>query len=290
MNEKPEPQRILRLRKSALDTTARCLLMGILNITPDSFSDGGAYHSTGEAVERAVAMVADGADIIDIGGESTRPGAAPVAASEELRRILPVIEGLRARSDVPISIDTRRAAVAAAAIDAGADIINDVSALRHDMEMAGVAARTGAPVVLMHMQGTPQTMQREPSYRNVVEEVKLFFTERVAFCRGAGIDQIILDPGIGFGKTVAHNLALLRGLPAFLPLGFPLLVGTSRKAFIGAVTGAAVAERLPGTIASSVLACANGACILRVHDVREMRAAIEITEAIIHGEASPHAV
>lgn len=290
MNEIPAPQYVLRLRERTLDTTTRCLLMGVLNVTPDSFADGGAYCGTEEAVVRALAMVEEGADIIDIGGESTRPGAAPVPLSEELRRTLPVVEGLRARSDIPISIDTRQAAVAAAAIDAGADIINDISALRHDAAMADLAVRSGAPVVLMHMQGTPETMQRDPAYHDVVEEVKLFFIERIAFCRDAGIGQLILDPGIGFGKAVAHNLTLLRGLPAFLSLGYPLLVGTSRKAFIGAVTGAAVADRLPGTIASCVLARAHGAHILRVHDVREMRAAIEITEAIIHREASPHAV
>ncbi|MBE0642859.1 MAG: dihydropteroate synthase [Bacteroidetes bacterium] len=277
-------RRPLKIRDRILDSGSRCLLMGILNVTPDSFSDGGAYAHRDAAVEHALGMCAAGADIIDIGGESTRPGAAEISESEEMDRVLPVIAALRACSEVPISVDTRHAAVAEAAIHAGADIVNDVSALRHDPLMAGVAARGAVPVVLMHMQGNPETMQHAPDYDNVVEEVNIFFEERIAFCRAAGITQLLLDPGIGFGKTVEHNLALLRGLGSFRHFGYPLLVGTSRKSFIGAVTGAAVDDRLPGSIASGVLAYMNGARILRVHDVRPMRAALDVAEAIAHGE------
>ncbi len=289
MKQTFENRRPLQLRGRVLHPASDCALMGILNVTPDSFSDGGSYADTESAVRRALEMEDQGADILDIGGESTRPGAREVSEREECARVLPVIEALRARTEIPISIDTRHASVARAAMDAGADIINDVSALLHDPGMAEVAARSAAPVVLMHMQGTPSTMQHAPVYDNVVEDVKIFFTERIAFCREAGIAQIVLDPGIGFGKTLEHNVTLLRELAAFAELGYPLLVGTSRKAFIGTLTGAAVDARLPGSIASNVMAYLNGAHILRVHDVQAIRAAIDVAAAIAHGEVPQHA-
>ncbi|MFA6233239.1 MAG: dihydropteroate synthase [Bacteroidota bacterium] len=290
MNETQEQTRTLHLRGRTLEHASHCLLMGILNVTPDSFSDGGAFPNHDAAVEHGLEMVHAGADIIDIGGESTRPGALEISEADELDRVLPVIAALRARSDVPISVDTRHAAVAAAAIRAGADIINDVSALRHDPRMAGVAAKHGVPVVLMHMQGTPTSMQQHPVYDNIIEEVILFFEERIRFCSDAGIDQMILDPGIGFGKTVEHNLQLLQGLRRFRRFGYPVLVGTSRKSFIGVLTGAAVQDRLSGSIASNVLAYLNGAQILRVHDVHAIRGAIDVAAAITHGEAPRHAI
>lgn len=258
----------------------RCVIMGILNVTPDSFSDGGSHDSVDTALAHALAMIDDGADIIDVGGESTRPGAAEISVDEELRRVLPVIAAIRRSSDIPISVDTRHAEVARAAIGEGAGIINDVSALRHDALMAATAAATDVPVVLMHMQGTPATMQRQPYYENVTEEVKLFFEERLSFCRAEGITRVVVDPGIGFGKGLDHNLQLLRELRAFAPLGCPVLVGTSRKSFIGALTGAEVGDRLPGSIASGLLAWQQGAGILRVHDVRAMRDALRVAEAI----------
>ncbi|MDX9757703.1 MAG: dihydropteroate synthase [Bacteroidota bacterium] len=266
----------------------RCRIMGILNVTPDSFSDGGEHLRVADAVAHARSMIADGADIIDIGGESTRPGAAELPPDEELRRVLPVIEALRRESDIPISIDTRHADVARAALDAGADLINDVSALRHDPRMAEVAAACGAPVVLMHMAGTPATMQDAPSYKNVTQDIYIFFEERIAFCHAAGMTELVLDPGIGFGKTVAHNLQLVRELADFGPLGCPLLVGTSRKSFLGALTGAEPPDRLPGTIASCLSAWRRGAGILRVHDVRAVRDALRVADAIEEGGA--HAV
>jgi dihydropteroate synthase len=289
MKETHERHRTLQLYDRISDPAARCLLMGILNVTPDSFSDGGAFQHPDMAVEHGLEMEKDGADIIDIGGESTRPGAVEISESDEIQRVLPVVAALRARSDVPISIDTRHAAVAAAAIDAGADLINDVSGLRHDPSMKDVAERTGVPVVLMHMQGTPGTMQRHPVYENIMEEVILFFEERIAFCRDSGIEKLLLDPGIGFGKTVEHNLELLRGLRRFQQLGYPVLVGTSRKSFIGAVTGAAVHDRLPGSIASNIIAYLEGARILRVHDVRANREAIDVAAAITQGEVPRYA-
>lgn len=289
MNETQEQPRTLHLRGRTLEHASHCLLMGILNVTPDSFSDGGAFPNHDTAVEHGLEMVHAGADIIDIGGESTRPGAFEISEADELGRVLPVIAALRARSDVPISVDTRHAVVAAAAIRAGADIINDVSALRHDPRMAGVAANHGVPVVLMHMQGTPASMQQHPVYENIMEEVTLFFEERIRFCSDTGIDQLILDPGIGFGKTVDHNLQLLQGLRRFLRFGYPVLIGTSRKSFIGTLTGATVQDRLPGSIASNVLAYLNGAQILRVHDVHAIRGAIDVAAAIKHREAPRHA-
>ncbi len=290
MSASSDSSHSLRLGDVTLDLSRRCHIMGILNVTPDSFSDGGTHADAGTAVEHALRMEEAGAAIIDIGGESTRPGAPAVSREEELARVLPVIEGLRRESSVPVSVDTRKASVAAAAIAAGADMINDVSALRFDDDMAALAARPHLPVVLMHMRGEPATMQEQPVYDDVVEEVLAFFRERIAYSRSRGITQILIDPGIGFGKTLEHNVTLLRELSRFRELQCPLLIGTSRKSFLGSITGQPVGGRLPGSIASNLLACRNGARILRVHDVAEIRAALDVTDAIEHGVEVSHAV
>jgi dihydropteroate synthase len=256
--------------------------MGVVNVTPDSFSDGGLYFDAEAAIAHGEELARAGAAILDVGGESTRPGAEEVALDEELRRVVPVIEGL-AGSDAQISVDTSKAAVAGAALDAGATIVNDVTALRGDAEMATLCAERGATVVLMHMLGSPPTMQENPVYGDVVEEVKAFLAERAKAAIAAGIEEqrIWLDPGIGFGKTAEHNMELLRRLSELRDLGRPLLVGTSRKGFIGKVDGSAASERLGGTIASSVLAAAEGADVLRVHDVAEVGQALAVATAIL---------
>jgi dihydropteroate synthase len=257
-------------------------IMGVVNVTPDSFSDGGRYLDPAAAVEHGRQLIEDGAEILDVGGESTRPGADPVSEEEELRRVEPVVSGLAAVG-AQVSVDTSKAAVAAAALDAGAAIVNDVTALRGDPEMAGLCAERGAGVVLMHMRGDPRTMQDEPRYEDVVDEVKGFLAERVEAAVAAGIaaERIWLDPGIGFGKTAAHNLELLRRLGELGELGRPLVVGTSRKSFIGRADGSPVDDRLGGTIASSVLAAVEGAEVLRVHDVAEVRQALVLTDAVL---------
>jgi dihydropteroate synthase len=258
-------------------------LMGVVNVTPDSFSDGGLYLDPEAAIQHGRELAAAGASILDIGGESTRPGAEPVSGEEELRRIAPVIAGLSGEA-VTISVDTSKAAVAAAALDAGATIVNDVTALRGDPEMAALCAERGAGVVLMHMAGEPRTMQENPEYEDVVVEVRDFLATRLESAVHAGIDEslIWLDPGIGFGKTDRHNFDLLRGLGDLATLGRPLVVGTSRKGFIGRVDGSAASgERLGGTIATSVLAAATGAAVLRVHDVREMDQALRVARAVL---------
>ncbi len=255
--------------------------MGVVNVTPDSFSDGGLYLDAEAAVAHGVELLRDGAEILDVGGESTRPGAEPVGEAEELRRVEPVVAGLAGTATV--SIDTSKAAVAEAAIDAGAEIVNDVSALRGDEGMAALCAERGVAVVLMHMPGTPRTMQDDPRYEDVVEDVKAFLAERTEAAVAAGIaeERIWLDPGIGFGKTLEHNLELLRRLGELRELGRPLVIGTSRKSFIGRIDGSAVDERIGGTIASSVLAAAEGADVLRVHDVAEMSQALRVAEAVL---------
>jgi dihydropteroate synthase len=257
-------------------------LMGVVNVTPDSFSDGGLYLDPERAIAHGRALAGAGADILDVGGESTRPGAEAVAEAEELRRVVPVIEGL-AGAAAAISVDTSKAAVAAAALDAGAGIVNDVTALRGDGEMAPLCAARGATVVLMHMLGEPRTMQDNPRYGDVVEEVGDFLAARMAAAIAAGIEEerIWLDPGIGFGKTAVHNMELLRRLGELARLGRPLVVGTSRKSFIGRVDGSPADARLGGTIASSVLAAAEGAAVLRVHDVAEMRQALMVAAAVL---------
>ncbi|GAB4355167.1 MAG: dihydropteroate synthase [Immundisolibacter sp.] len=261
----------------------RPAVMGVLNLTPDSFSGDGLGNDVAAACERALALEAAGAAIIDIGGESTRPGAAPVSIQEELSRVLPVIERLAPQLRIPISIDTRQAPVMRAAVAAGAGLINDIAALREPGALTA-AAELGVPVALMHMQGQPQTMQRDPKYTDVVAEVAVFLRRRVEACREAGIaeNRLLLDPGFGFGKTPEHNLALLRGLPELAALGFPLLVGLSRKSLIGAVTGAPVGARLGGSIALAVLAAQRGARLIRVHDVADTVQALAMLDALAH--------
>ncbi len=256
--------------------------MGVINVTPDSFSDGGLYLDPDAAIEHGRELIAVGADVLDVGGESTRPGAKQVLAEEELRRVGPVVEGL-AGGEAVVSIDTSKSAVAEAALDAGAEIVNDVTALRGDPEIGAICAERGAGLVLMHMQGTPRTMQENPVYDDVVDDVKAFLAERMEVAVRAGIDEgrIWLDPGIGFGKTLEHNMELLGRLGELRELGRPLVVGTSRKGFIGRVDGSEANERLGGTIASSVLAAAEGADVLRVHDVAEVGQAVRVAAAIL---------
>ncbi|HEY0317866.1 MAG TPA: dihydropteroate synthase [Solirubrobacterales bacterium] len=256
--------------------------MGVVNVTPDSFSDGGLYLDPERAIAHGEELARAGAAILDVGGESTRPGAEEVGVEEELRRVRPVIEALAAGGP-EISVDTSKRAVAAAALDAGAAIVNDVTALRGDPEMATLCAERGATVILMHMAGNPRTMQRNPIYDDVVEEVRAFLSARVEAAVEAGIaeERIWLDPGIGFGKTAEHNLELLRRLSELAELGRPLVVGASRKSFIGRLDGSGAGERLGGSIASSVLAAAEGADVLRVHDVAEMAEAMKVAAAIL---------
>jgi dihydropteroate synthase len=257
--------------------------MGVLNVTPDSFSDGGRFATADAAVAQAQAMVDAGADMIDVGGESTRPGSVPVAADEQIQRVVPVITRI-ANLPVTISIDTTRSAVAAAALDAGAAVVNDISAGRDDADLLPLVAARRVPVVLMHMQGTPQTMQDAPHYRDVVAETTQFLRERVAAAQAVGVElaNILLDPGIGFGKTQEHNLELLRRQREFLALGRPMVIGTSRKGFIGRITGEPdPAKRLFGTAASVALSIANGASIVRVHDVGPMVQVVRMTRAIL---------
>ena len=274
----------LEFKQGALDLTVP-KVMGILNVTPDSFSDGGRYLALEQALEAAYSMVEQGAAILDIGGESTRPGAAPVSLDEELRRVIPVIEALSREVEVPLSIDTSKPEVMSAAVEAGASLINDVMALRQPGALQ-VAADLKAPVCLMHMQGQPGNMQHNPEYFDVVAEVKSFLRQRKQVCREAGIDpsQIILDPGFGFGKTLNHNLKILRYLDEFKELNSPILVGISRKSMLGQLTGKAVEERLPASVAAAVLAAERGAHILRVHDVGPTVDALKILEAVRSGE------
>jgi dihydropteroate synthase len=262
---------------------ARPAVMGVLNVTPDSFSDGGAFLEPAAAVAHAEQMVAEGADLVDVGGESTRPGAAPVDVAEELRRVIPVIEALASRGAAPISVDTSKAAVARAATGAGAVFVNDVTALRGDPDMAGVVADCGAELCLVHMLGEPRTMQDDPRYGDVVAEVAAFLEERLAFAVAAGIaeDRIWLDPGIGFGKTLEHNLELLRRLGEIVALGRPVVIGASRKRFLGAITGRPEPERIAGTVAANVLAFAQGAHMFRVHDVEATRDALLVASATV---------
>lgn len=259
----------------------RPVVMGILNVTPDSFSDGGRFASLPAAIDRAERMAAEGASIIDVGGESTRPGALPVDAAEELRRVIPVIERLAATLGLPVSVDTRKAEVMRVAIEAGASMVNDVSALGGPGALDCVAG-TDVGLCLMHMQGEPRTMQQSPDYADVVAEVREFLRARVARCIAAGIDpeRIAVDPGFGFGKTLAHNLALLRGLPRIAADGAPVLVGLSRKRMIGEMTGQPEGDRLAGSLALATLAAQNGARIVRAHDVGATVAALSILAAM----------
>jgi dihydropteroate synthase len=260
-------------------------IMGVVNVTPDSFSDGGRFLAADAALEQALTLVREGASIVDIGGESTRPGSEPVSADEELRRVLPVIEALAGSVGVPISVDTMKADVARRALAAGATIINDVSALRYDDAMVEVVAGSGCPVCIMHMQGMPKTMQEDPRYDDVVDEVLRFLEERLTAIVGRGVreEQVMVDPGIGFGKTVAHNLALLDGLSRFTALGRPILLGTSRKRFLGAILGAEPGERVIGTVATTVIGFLAGAHVFRVHDVRPNFEALRVALAVREG-------
>jgi dihydropteroate synthase len=255
--------------------------MGVVNVTPDSFSDGGAFDEPADAIAHGRRLAAEGACILDVGGESTRPGAAPVPADEEMRRVLPVIDGLAQTARV--SIDTMKLVVAEAALDAGATYVNDVTAFRHDPELASLVADRGADCCLMHMLGEPRTMQRDPRYVDVVAEVKAFLAERLQFAVGAGVpeERIQLDPGIGFGKTLQHNLELLRRLEELTDLGRPIVIGTSRKSFLGRITGRDVAERVPATIATCVMALERGARVFRVHDVAEVADALLVAAATL---------
>ena len=260
--------------------------MGVVNVTPDSFSDGGEFLDPTAAIAHGRELLAEGADVLDVGGESTRPGAEAVSSEVELERVLPVIEGL-AGGEKQVSIDTSKAAVAAAAIDAGATIVNDVTALG-DPEMASLCAEREVALILMHMRGEPRTMQEDPTYGDVVDDIKAFLADRVERAVGAGVEEerIWVDPGIGFGKTVDHNLELLRRLGELRDLGRPILVGTSRKSFLGKLSGAPVDQRLGGTIATCVLAVANGAAAVRVHDVAPVREALAIEAAILDPETA----
>jgi dihydropteroate synthase len=262
----------------------RTFVMGILNATPDSFSDGGLYLQSEQAIAHGLRLAEDGADIIDVGGESTRPGAKPVSVEEEIHRVIPVIEGIRRESEIVISIDTYKAPVAEAALAAGANMINDISALRFDEAMVDLLAEHDVPVVLMHMQGEPQTMQENPQYNDVILDIITFLRERITAAVAAGVSQIIVDPGIGFGKTVEHNLEILRRLDELKSLGRPILIGPSRKSFIGRLSSAPLGGRLPGTIASVVLGIAKGADIVRVHDILEVKRAVQVADAIIRGD------
>jgi dihydropteroate synthase len=266
----------------------RTWIMGVINITPDSFSDGGLYFDKNKALEKGLQLVEEGAEIVDIGGESTRPGSEPVSREEEIRRVVPLITALRKQTDSLISIDTTKSEVAQAALHAGADIINDISALRFDPRMASLAAEADVPVILMHMKGTPKTMQVNPTYRDVLSEVKAFLKESIDKARASGIkkEKIIIDPGIGFGKRLKDNLALINNLHLLEELGRPILIGVSRKSFIGTILDSPPEERLEGTIASAILSIIHGAHILRVHDVAAVKKAVRVAEAIIREDFS----
>ncbi len=279
-----EIKKVIPLSNGNQIALSRPLIMGILNVTPDSFSDGSEYSNLEKAFRKAIEMEQQGADIVDIGGESARPGAEPVLLDEELSRVIPVIKMIRKESTVPISIDTYKAETARQALDAGADIVNDISALRFDSGMAKLVAKRKAPIVLMHMQGEPGGMQKKPNYQDCVAEILLFFKERISYCESKGIDRskIILDPGIGFGKRLNDNLELLAGLKKFKETGLPLLVGTSRKSFIGMIhdSDKPASDRLGGSISSAVVALLHGADIVRVHDVEQTVEALKVLQAI----------
>jgi dihydropteroate synthase len=275
----------LRLPSGVLVLGERTLVMGVLNVTPDSFSDGGRYFDTDAAIARAIELESSGADLLDIGGESTRPGAEGISAEEEIRRILPVLERLRGKLRIPISADTSKSEVAEAAAEAGAEIVNDVTGLRGDPRLAAVASRRKLPLILMHMRGEPRTMQKGPFARDVMNDVTAGLMRSVAVARRAGISksQIVLDPGLGFGKSYAQNFELIARLPELARLGFPLLAGTSRKSFVGkAMGGAPKEERAWGTAATVAAAILGGAHIVRVHDVEEMAQVARVTDAILN--------
>lgn len=275
----------IKLRDRVLELGERTLLMGILNITPDSFSDGGRFDDYDRALAHAFELISAGADILDIGGESTRPGSAPAPVGLELERVLPIIREVRKKSDIPISIDTTKAEVALKALEAGADIINDVSSLQFDPDMVRIAAQSGAPLILMHMLGIPKTMQVAPFYQSVISEIIAFLEERMRYAVANGVErsQIIVDPGIGFGKTVAHNLTIIRDLDLFSCMDRPVMLAASRKRFLGTILGRPEMERELGTAIVNAFGVAGGAHIVRVHDVAFHREAVQVAEAVRDG-------
>ncbi len=275
---------IFKTNRRVMQLGARTLVMGILNVTPDSFSDGGRFPLPDKAVEEGVRMVEEGADILDVGGESTRPESDPVSPAEELRRVIPVIAGLARKVNVPISVDTTKASVAREAVNCGAEIINDISAMRFDLEMPAVAATTGAGLILMHMRGLPKDMQRGPLiYQSLIDDISDFLQERLENALACGVERerTMLDPGIGFGKTAEDNMRLLKHLSRFRGLGRPIITGVSRKSFIGKVMGGEPGERLEGTAAAVAVAVMNGSSVVRVHDVKFMKKVAVMTDAII---------
>ncbi|MGC2424060.1 MAG: dihydropteroate synthase [Nitrospirota bacterium] len=293
----------LQLGNRVLELSSKTHIMGVINITPDSFSDGGRFNvksgrfdkeqpfqpDYSKAIEAALRMAEEGADIIDVGGESTRPGANAISHEEETARVLPVIEGIRKHSDIPVSIDTFKSATALAALTAGASIINDISGLTFDPDMAKAAAKTGAAIIIMHIKGTPADMQADPRYADLLGEVKSYLVSGIEKAKAAGVpeEKILIDPGIGFGKNAEHNLELVARLKELARLGYPVVLGVSRKAFIGRLTGGAPAsDRLEGTIAASVLGIANGANIIRAHDVKAVRRAADVADAILRAGVS----
>jgi dihydropteroate synthase len=274
---------ILQFRNKALDLSLRTHIMGILNVTPDSFSDGGRFHKFEQAVDQGIRMADEGADIIDVGGESTRPGSDPVALDDELSRVIPVIESLTQKTNIPVSIDTYKAEVARRALDAGAQMINDISALRFDPKMRKVASESKVPVILMHILGTPKEMQKDPFYREVIAEITDYLKESIQIAEKAGIEKkrLIIDPGIGFGKRLEDNLNILKNLKRFSILGCPILIGCSRKSFIGRILNLPVDERLEGSLAALTLAVVNGANLVRVHEVKESRRVAQLVDAVL---------
>jgi dihydropteroate synthase len=272
----------LNFSKRTLDLSSRTYLMGVLNVTPDSFSDGGEFFKVEDAVRQGIKMAEEGADIIDVGGESTRPGSDPATIEEELSRVIPVIESLSKEIDIPISIDTYKSEVAKKALDAGAEMINDISALRFDPKMKEVVSEYQVPIVLMHIKGTPKNMQENPYYNDVIEEIIKYLKESIQMAKDGGIQEenIIIDPGIGFGKRLEDNLNILKNLKKFSILNCPILVGPSRKSFIGKILDLPVEERLEGSLAALAVAIMNGANIVRVHDVKESKRVVSIVDAI----------
>ncbi len=278
---KDEPQPIWEINGRTLDFSKSPLIMGILNVTPDSFSDGGRFNEPQSAIDHALRMVEEGAEIIDVGGESTRPGSEPVTEKEELKRVIPVIEKLRNKTNALISIDTYKSRVALKALKAGADIVNDISGAQFDPKMVRVVKNADCPLIIMHIKGTPRDMQKDPFYEDVVEEIYGYFEQRIEYLENEGVKKIIIDPGIGFGKRVEDNLHLLRDLKDFTFLSKPVLAGTSRKSFIGKILNREVDERLFGSVATQIVAVQNGAKIVRVHDVRATKDALKLWQSIM---------
>ena len=273
----------IRLGKNILDLSFRPHVVGIVNVTPDSFSDGNRYLNPDQCLKHIERLIEEGADIIDLGAESTRPGALPISEKEEIARLQPVLKKYTQYFDIPLSIDTTKSAIADLSLSLGASIINDISGFQKDPLMPKVIAKYQAAVVIMHSQGTPQIMQNNPQYSNIMDEVKLYFQKAIAIARTEGIQSVIIDPGIGFGKTASHNLVLLNRIDHFAQLGCPMMIGVSRKSVIGHVSNASVEDRLPGTIAANVAAFLKGACLFRVHDVEQNVQALQVAKAIRDG-------